>query len=175
MRRSHALPLSACLLGVAAACAPAFNWREGPIGTTALTALFPCKPEAVTRSVPLGAQEREVTMRSCDAAGVTFAVAHASLADPSQSASVLAAWRASTLAGLRADPATVSSAPPPGLPVLPQRQVLQAGRAAGGAGPASQLIGVWFARGGDVFAAFVMASTIPAEAAETFFAGLRLR
>lgn len=175
MRRSHALVLSACLVGAATACAPAFNWREGAIGATALTAMFPCKPEVVTRSVPIGLHEREVAMRSCDAAGVTFAVAHASLADPAQSAAVLAAWRASTLAGARADPATVSAVPPRGLPVLPQLQVLRAGRAAGGGGPALQLIGVWFARGGDVFAAFVMASAIPDEAAETFFAGLHLR
>jgi hypothetical protein len=175
MRHRHVLVLSACLLGATTACAPAFNWRETAIGATALVAMFPCKPELVTRSVPIGLHERAVAMRSCDAAGVTFAVAHASLADPSQVASVLAAWRASTLAGVHANPDTVSAVPPLGLPMLPQLQVLRAGRAAGDAGPALQLIGVWFARGSDVFAAFMMASAIPAEATEPFFAGLRLR
>ena len=40
---------------------------------------------------------------------------------------------------------------------------------------ARSLLGVWFAAGRDVFAAFVMAPEIPSDAAETFFAGLRLR
>lgn len=113
-------------------------------------------------------------MRSCDAGGVTFAIAHADLPDPAQAPFVLADWRASTLAGLRADPASVRSEPPSGLPALPQVQVLRAGRA-GGAAPPVHLIGVWFARGRDVFAAFVMGPAIPADAAEPFFAGLRLR
>lgn len=162
------------MLGALSACAPTFNWRELPIGSTALLALFPCKPETVTRQVPLAQASRDVAMRSCDAGGVTFAVAHAALAEPGQAPSVLSDWRAATLAGLRADAATVSSDPPKGLPALPQLLVLRAAGAAGDAEPRS-LLGVWFAAGRDVFAAFVMAPAIPPEAAEPFFAGLRLR
>jgi len=51
---------------------------------------------------------------------------------------------------------------------------LRAGRA-GGDAQAVSLLGVWFAKGGDVFAVFMMAPEIPADAAESFFAGLRLR
>lgn len=156
------------------ACAPTFNWRDASVGSTALMALFPCKPKTVTRTVLIAQMPRELAMRSCDAGGVTFAVAHAVLSDPAQAPSALADWRASTLAGLRADPASVSSEPPKGLPELPQVQVLRAGRTAG-AEKAANLIGVWFAKDGDVFAAFVMAPVLPAEAAEPFFAGLRLR
>lgn len=162
------------MLGAMSACAPTFNWRELPIGSTALQALFPCKPETVTRQVPMAQAERDVAMRSCDTGGVTFAVAHAALSDPGQAPAVLADWRASTLAGLRADPASVSSEPPKGLPALPQVLVLRADGAVGDP-RASSLLGVWFATGRDVFAAFVMAPAIPPEAAEPFFAGLRLR
>lgn len=174
MRRRLALALPVCIVGVLSACAPTFNWRELPIGSTALTALFPCKPQTVTRTVPIANEARDLAMRSCDAGGVTFAVAHAVLADPAQAPLVLAAWRASTLAGVRSDPGSVSSEPPKGLPALPQLQVLRAGRA-GGDAQAVSLLGVWFAKGGDVFAVFMMAPEIPADAAESFFAGLRLR
>jgi hypothetical protein len=173
LRLAHVLSVS--LLGAMVACTPGLNWRVLAIGETSLSAMFPCKPDTVIRKLPIGPDARDMAMRSCDADGVTFAVAHANLADPSQAPAMLAAWRASTLAGLRAQPDTVSSLPPPGLPALPQQQVLRAGRAAGPGGPALQLIGVWFARGADVFAAFVMAPAIPQEAAETFFAGLQLR
>ena len=165
---------SACLVVALSACAPTFNWRELPIGATALTAVFPCKPELVSRTLPLAQVQRAVEMRSCDAGGVTFAIAHAELPDPAQAPQVLADWRASTLAGLGADPASVSAQPPGGLPPLPQMQVLRAARA-GGAAPPAHLTGVWFASNRAVFAAFVMAPVIPAEAAEPFFAGLRLQ
>ncbi len=174
MRRHLALALSVCVVGVLSACAPTFNWRELPIGSTALTALFPCKPQTVTRTVPIANQAHELAMRSCDAAGVTFAVAHAVLADPAQAPSVLSAWRASALAGVGADAVSVSSQPPQGLPALPQLQVLRAARA-GGDVQALSLLGVWFAKDSDVFAVFMMAPAIPADVAESFFAGLRLR
>lgn len=165
---------AACLLVLLSACAPTFNWRETPIGTSALLAMFPCKPETVTRTLPLAQAEHAMAMRSCDADGVTFAVAHAVLSDPTRADQVLTDWRASTLAGLRADPATATSEVPKGLPVLPRMQVLRAGTAAGDPKP-MQLRGVWFASGADVFAAFVLAPQIPAEASDPFFAGLRLR
>ncbi len=169
-----------CSIGVLAvalltACAPTFNWREQAIGSTALTSMFPCKPELVTRSVPIAGLDRSMAMRSCDAGGVTFALAHARLTDPAQAPTVLAAWRASTLAGLQAAPTVVpTSQAPKGLPELPQLLVLRAT----GAPPGQQsisLIGAWFAQGTDVFAAFVMAPVVPDEVVEPFFAGLRLQ
>ncbi len=136
--------------------------------------MFPCKPEIVSRNVPMAGSNRAVDMRSCDTAGVTFAVAHARLTDPVQAPVVLAAWRASTLAGMNADPAVATSEAPKGLPMLPQLLVLQATGAPPGQ-PVVTLMGVWFAQGADVFAAFVMASAVPAEVVEPFFSGLRLR
>lgn len=160
--------------GLLTACAPTFNWRAQAIGTTGLHTVFPCKPEIVTRSVPIAGSDRAVAMHSCDAGGVTFAVAHAALDDPAQVPMVLTAWRASTLAGLNADPAAASSQGPAGVTALPQLQVLYATAALPGQ-KSKTLIGVWFGQGADAFAAFVMAPEVPAEVVEPFFAGLRLR
>lgn len=162
------------LAGLLTACSPTFNWRESSIGATNLAAMFPCKPETVTRTLPIGNADRDMTMRTCDAGGVTFAVAHARLADPLQVPAALTGWRTSTLAGLGADPALATSQRPQGVAALPQMLVLQAATAPSNRAPRA-LTAVWFAQGVDVFAAFVMAPTIPADAVEPFFAGLRLR
>ncbi len=162
------------LAGFLTACAPTFNWRSQAIGATGLSAMFPCKPEAVTRNVPIAGAEHAVALRSCDAGGVTFALAHARLGDPAQAPTVLAAWRASTLAGLQAAPLSVTSQTPPGLPALPQLLVLHATGAPPGRA-STTLIGVWFAQGADAFAAFVMAPDLPHDVTEPFFSGLRLR
>lgn len=162
------------LAGLLAACSPTFNWRESTIPATNLAAMFPCKPEIVTRKLPIGNADRDMAMRSCDAGGVTFALAHARLDDPEQVPAVLTGWRASTLAGLGTDPALATSQRPQGVAALPQMLVLQTAPAPSDRQPRA-LIGVWFAQGADVFAAFVMAPAIPVDAVEPFFAGLRLR
>lgn len=172
--RSRSIVFVATLAWLLTACAPTFNWRDVPIGDTAVTALFPCKPESVIRTFALADTDQQMAMRSCDANGLTFAVAHAHLADPAQAPAVLTRWRETTLAGLRADPATVSREPPQGLPVLPQLLALRAARGPENAPPLA-LQGLWFAHGADVFAAFVMGPTLPPGVRESFFPGLRLR
>jgi hypothetical protein len=57
------------------ACSPALDWRTTPVPGTALTALFPCKPDYFSRSVPLAGQVQVVALTSCKAAEQTFAVA----------------------------------------------------------------------------------------------------
>lgn len=174
MHRCAIAVLTVGLVALLTACAPTFNWREQPIESTDLTSMFPCKPELVTRSVPIAGLDRTMAMRSCDAGGVTFAVAHARLTDPAQAPMVLAAWRASTLAGLQTSPIVPTSQAPEGLTELPQLLVLRATGAPSGQ-KSMALIGAWFAQGADVFAAFVMAPVVPDDVVEPFFAGLRLR
>lgn len=169
------IPILVVVAWLLTACAPTFNWRTQAIGATGLNAMFPCKPETITRTVPMAGSNRQVAMRSCLAAGVTFAVAHAALDDPAQVPAVLSAWRASALAGLHADPASAASQEAPaGVPALPQLLVLHATGAMPGQ-KSNTLVGVWFGQGADAFAAFVMAPAVPPEVVEPFFAGLRLR
>jgi hypothetical protein len=164
--------LSAC--AVLCACAPALNWRDVPVGDTALTALLPCKPEDTERTVPLAGKPQLVMMRSCKADGATYAVGHARLTDPAGAASALAQWRDATRNGLGAQPSAISARPPPDAPALPQMLALQASSDPSQAA-AQTLQGVWFARGPDVFAAFVLGARLTPAATEPFFAGLRLR
>jgi hypothetical protein len=167
---AHAL--SAC--AVLCACTPSLNWRDVPVGDTALMALFPCKPDDTERTVPLADQAPLVTMRSCKAAGATYAVGHARMADPTRSVPALAQWRDATRDGLGPRPTAVSVRPPPGTPALPQMLALQASSDPSQA-PGQTLHGVWFARGPDVFAAFVLGANLTTTATEPFFSGLRLR
>lgn len=156
------------------ACGPALNWRDVAIGGTQLVALFPCKPEDTKRTVPLAGVPQAMTMRSCHAAGATFALGHARLVDPSQAERALSQWREATLAGLGPVPAAVTMEPVAGTPILPGMLALRANRDLARE-PRQTLQGLWFARGPDVFAALVFAPGLTPEATEPFFSGLRLR
>lgn len=161
-------------IGLLTGCGPTLNWRDVTIGATPLRALFPCKPDEAERTVPLAGVAQQMTMRSCNAGGTTFAVGHARLADPALAATALAQWRDATLVGLGPQPGAVSLQPPPQSPALPQLLSLRATRDATRK-PVQNLQGMWFARGPDVFAALVFAPSLAGDVTEPFFAGLRLR
>jgi len=168
--------LAATVVSGLAACSPAFNWRETPIASTGLVALFPCKPQTVFRSVDLGGQKVELHMASCDTDGVTVAIGHATVKDASALGAALQQWRDATLAGVR------PSAPPQMTPftlkqslALPQALSVQATGSAPD-GRSVHLQGAWFARGSEVFAAVMYANAaLSAEVAEPFFSGLKFR
>ena len=169
---SIAFALSAIVL--LSGCGPALNWRDVAIGGTTLVTLFPCKPDDTERAVLMAGVQQAMTMHSCHADGATFALGHARLTDPTQAARVLMQWREATLSGLGPVPSAVDWQPLPGTPSLPGMLALRASRDPSRE-PTQTLQGLWFARGPDVFAALVLAPTLRAEAAETFFSGLRLR
>ena len=169
---SLACALSAIIL--LSGCGPALNWRDVSIGNTTLVTLFPCKPDATERTVPLAGVQQAMTMHSCDADGATFALGHARLTDPAQAGQVLKQWREATLAGLGPVPSAVALEPPSGAPSLTGMLSLRARRDPSRE-PTQSLQGLWFARGPDVFAAMVLAPTLRPEVTEPFFSGLRLR
>ena len=88
----------------ASACSPTFNWRELRPQGTPLEALMPCKPESATRPVPLLGTPVPLHMHSCDAGGLTFAVAWAELAEASQAQEALQQWQSASLAAIRVQP-----------------------------------------------------------------------
>lgn len=65
-----------------AACAPDLNWRDWRTPEAGLAQLFPCKPVRQQRTVELGGRSVALVLQVCDAADVTWAVAHADLVDP---------------------------------------------------------------------------------------------
>jgi hypothetical protein len=170
-------PLFPLLLLALGACQPALNWRESVSDASPLTVLLPCKPDKATREVPMAGQTVALDMLGCDAAGATFAVSHARLADPMQAGPALAGWRTVVLANMQATEVVETPFTLPGTLGLPQAVRLRAlGRRADGGAVAAQA--VWFARvdrgAVDVFHAVVYADRPDDGVANTFFDGLRL-
>lgn len=161
-----------------AACNPALNWRETRINDTALIAMLPCKPDAGARTVPLGGRDVSLHMTGCDAAGATFAIAHATVASAGAAPAVLSQWRKATLANMGA----LSSRDMPlekplggALSIggtVPVR-VTAEGRRKDGSAVAMQ--GTWFAKDTQVFHAVVYAERISPDMVETFFSGLKFQ
>jgi hypothetical protein len=164
--------LVAALLPCLAACSPTFNWREVRVDPGDLRAMLPCKPDRGARSVPMAGRPTEVNALGCEAGGATFALLSGDVGDPLRAGEVLAQWKAATLAnihgtGLQERPFTPAGA----LPLPQSLRVAASGARRDGSKVESEA--VYFARGGRVFQAVVYADRIPAEAATTFFSGLR--
>jgi len=162
----------AAILGLAA-CSPTFNWREVRADSIALKAMLPCKPDKATRAVPMAGRQVELKVLGCEAGGAAFAVFAGDIVDPLRAGEVLAQWRAVTLANLGSAAANAQERPflPAGAMALPQSlQVAAAGQRPDGSKVESR--SAYFARGSQVVHAVVYADRMPAEAADTFFAGL---
>lgn len=158
-----------------AACSPAFNWREVRLDDSGLSLLLPCKPDKAKKVVPLGGQPTTLSMLGCEAAGVTFAVAVADIGDAGNTGLVLAGWQSVTLANMKAGDGTAQSKAlkVAGASLQPAALVVSAtGQRADGTPVRGQA--AYFAKGSQVFQAVIYAPVIAPEAAETFFASLRL-
>jgi hypothetical protein len=162
-------------------CTPALNWREVRVGDgitspVPLVALMPCKPEAMRREVTLAGQPLPIHMQGCEAGGATFAIAHAKALSP-----VLTAWQAANLAALRATTHTTQPVQltakltaAPGFAPLSLAMTQTVATGLGARGQALQSHAVYFALGGQIFYAVVLAEKPSPEAVDTFFAGLTL-
>ncbi len=167
------VPMMAAVLGVG--CAPTLDWREVRVAGTGLVALFPCKPIEQTKQLPLADAQVQLTLWACAAGESTWALAYADMVDPARVGPALAELLATTAA-------KVSSAVPQSLPLRIQgttpseysRRVSVAGRRSDGSPLALQM--AVFAKGTRVFQATWLGNDgeRQGEAAETFFAGLRI-
>jgi hypothetical protein len=154
-----------------AACAPALNWREWRAAN--LAALMPCKPVHAERELPLAGRTVRLALDSCSAAGATWGLAHADVADAAQVGPALVALRDATLRNIdAAAPQRDAAADVPGMTPQPQaRRIDAAGRRPGG--EAIELRAALFAHGTTVWQATVLAPRIDADAATAFFGALR--
>lgn len=172
---------SASIAAVAmlSACYPAFNWREVRPQGTALSVLFPCKPNKAQKTVPLGGKPTALTLLGCDAGDITFAVGVVELGSAPDAAPVLAQWQSATLANMKAGRAVAgagASQPVPlkiiGASAQPEAILVRARGQRGDGRPVSGQA-AYFAQGAQVFQAVIYADNIPQEAAETFFSSLK--
>jgi hypothetical protein len=161
------------VLALSAACTPTLDWREVRPDGAALTALFPCKPDSLTRQVPLADQKVELSLHRCSAGGATYGVAIADMGDPARVGPALAALAAAAVDNLDAPAPAVAALDVPGMtPNAEARRLSFAGQ--GPEGRALQGRVALFARGTQVYQATVIGERLDAEAVETFFNALRL-
>ncbi|MFN5941493.1 MAG: hypothetical protein ACK44C_14225 [Polaromonas sp.] len=153
------------------ACNPTFNWRDVRPEDTRLSLLMPCKPDKAQKTVPMGGQPTALLLLSCDAAGVTFAVAVADVKDASLVKDALVQWQGASLASLKASLATPGAAFK--LAGLPSGAVMVSatGKRANGQTVSSQA--AYFAQGSQVFQAAIYADKLATDVADTFFSGLK--
>lgn len=136
--------------------------------------MLPCKPDKVTRRVPMGGGEVELSVMGCDAGGATYAVLQAELPPADNPDQVLAQWNSATLANMKAEGAARASAfVPPGADALPSsRRVSAQGHRANGSPVHGEA--AYFARGRHVYQAVVYADDPKPETLQPFFEGLKL-
>jgi hypothetical protein len=167
-RAAPAVVLGALLLG---ACSPALDWREVRAESGAL-ALFPCKPVKETRAVVLAGAKTSMTMRACQAAGVTYALASAELGDPARIAPALAQLKSNLVGNIGGTAPAARPLVLAGMTPSAEAQRVDAQGALPDGAPVRQS-SAFFARGTWVFQATVMGPKPAAEAVETFFEGLK--
>ncbi|MDT8999795.1 hypothetical protein RQP53_10995 [Paucibacter sp. APW11] len=87
------------------ACSPALDWREVSPDGAGLTLLFPCKPDVETRNggAQGALQAPRMGLARCEAAGLSYSLSWAEVADPAQLAPALAAMRSSLAGKLQAE------------------------------------------------------------------------
>ncbi len=168
--------LGAVLATALAACSPALDWRQaGPQGVDILLQ-YPCKPQSVTQPVMLAGKRLDMSMTGCEAAHMTFALAHADLGQPALVAPALAELRRDAVSNIRgrvlsqqAAQIRHASTPQPDAVELDL-----AGQAPGGGALREHV--VLFAQGTQVFQATVLArdSDYRKDAAHTFASSVQL-
>lgn len=167
------IPLATMLAAALSGCAPTFDWREFQAEGSGIVATFPCKPDRHSRSVTLAAQAVRMEMLVCSAGDVTFALSFADLSEPGQVGATLAELQALAASNLGAARADRIDAAVPGMTPSPKAARLRL-EAMQANGASLQEQATFFAKGLRVYQATVLGKKVPAEAADTFFAGLRL-
>ena len=158
---------------VLVACSPALDWRESRPPDSDVVALFPCRPQPFARQLALAGETVQMHLISCSAGKATYAIAYAPLADPAKVTAALTQLRDAAAANIGAAPAVASPWSLPGMTPHPLAQkLLVEGRGADGKAVREQA--VFFVKGLRVYQATIVGTVIDAEAAETFFNGLKL-
>lgn len=155
------------------ACSPVLDWREMRAEGSGVVAAFPCKPDRHARTVPLAGEAVRMEMLVCSAGGATFALSFVDVGDPARVSATLVELQRLATGNLSAS--TIVSAPMqvPGMTPSPNAVRLRLeGRGPDGTGLSEQA--GFFVRGLRVYQATVLGKSLPAEVADTFFAGLRL-
>lgn len=171
--RTRGLAAALAAGSVMQGCAPALDWRDTRPEGSALQLQFPCRPTTQRRDVPMAGTRVNLALHACAAGGQTWGLAVADVAEPARVGPALAELAAAAASNLDAAAGQPLALNVPGATPndASQRLRLQ-GRLPDGRAVQMQL--AVFARGTQVFQATVLGDTVSEEAAENFFASLRL-
>jgi hypothetical protein len=173
MRLMHVAAAAVLVAALAAGCTPALDWRETRPEGAGLVVLMPCKPSSYARGVRLAGQTVQMSLQACSADGLTWALAFSDLGDPTHVSAALDDLKASAMANLGA---TTSTAMPFGLagatPNAASSRLEIVGRLPDG-NPVRKQLAV-FSKGTRVYQVTVIGASLPAEAVEEFFGGVRV-
>jgi len=168
-RAAIALTLPVVLL----ACSPALDWREVRPEGTAVTALFPCRPDRHQRDVAIAGATLRMELHACDVAGSTFSLAVVDGVEPARVEPVLAALKASAAANVGGGAPRVEPFTPPGATPNPSSALVHVqGRRPDGR--AVTLHAGFFVHGVRVFQATAAGEGLPEEALQSFFGAIRV-
>lgn len=155
------------------ACSPALDWREMQAEGSGVVATFPCKPDRHVRTVPLGGQTVRMEMLVCSAGGATFGLSFVDVDDPARVSATLDELQRLAAANLATSGRASAPLQVPGMtPNASAVRLRLEGHGPDGTGLSEQA--GFFAKGLRVYQATVLGKKLSAEAADTFFAGLRL-
>ena len=98
------------LVATLVACSPALDWREATVDGPGLAAMFPCRPIAQSREVPLAGATVNMRLLACETDGRTFAIGVADVQDPAAVAKAMTALRDASLDKLSGPPKAASAA-----------------------------------------------------------------
>jgi hypothetical protein len=149
------------------ACAPGLDWREVNPAESGVHALFPCKPEVSNRPAT-PTEPGRMGLAHCKAAGLSFALAWAELADPAQITPALMQMRLSVASKLGATAAAPQAMQLPGM--TPNSQAQWQSLIA----PSQQAKVAVFSRGLLVYQLVMMGPKRDDAAWENFVASIRL-
>lgn len=160
-------------LSVLVGCSPVENWRQVRVADSEALALFPCKPDRHTRTVPLAGEPVAMTLVACSAGANTYAVVHADVGEPGRVTLALRALADAAAANVGAPATAGESWQVDGMTPNPQARRWQLqGSLPDGTVVREEV--VTFAKGTQVFQATVLGASPAAESVATFFDGLKL-
>jgi hypothetical protein len=164
----------ACLATVLfAGCSPRLDWREIRPDGSAVSVLFPCKPDRFERQVPMLDARVSLRLASCAADGSTFAFSHFVAAGPGAVTTSMQALRTAVVANVGGGaPEFTSWSAPGATPNVGMARLRVAGTLPDGKAVVGHA--VFFVDGLRVHQALVLGTEPPSEAVDTFFGSVKI-
>lgn len=157
-----------------AACTPTLDWRQARPEASGVSLLLPCKPSAMTRTVPLAGQVVRLSLHACTADGQTWALGFADVGAPDRVTAALEELRraAEVNLGSVGSRQTLPLTVPGATPNTASGRIVFGGTLPDGTKVQEQV--AVFTHGTLVYQATVIGERLSADGIDTFFTSLRV-